>query len=138
MRQHHLSVMLVSSLAAASEVSVSNSTVAGAGARPRHNLALAWLLQSLVGLVGVVLNSIVFYVFISERQNMARPVNVLVWCVICSLNHVTCPYHQDADSLLFPVLLNLHPVAVLHHVYWQTCPSPIGCGETSTRYRYRG
>ena len=138
MRPHHLSVMLVSSLAAASEVSVSNSTVAGAGARPRHNLGLAWLLQSLVGLVGVVLNSIVFYVFISERQNMARPVNVLVWCVICSLNHVTCPYHQDADSLLFPVLLNLHPVAVLHHVYWQTCPSSIGCGETSTRYRYKG
>ena len=79
MRPHHLSVMLVSSLAAASEVSVSNSTVAGAGARPRHNLALAWLLQSLVGLVGVILNSIVFYMFVSERQNMANSVNFLIW-----------------------------------------------------------
>ena len=85
MRSRHLPLLLasVSSLAAASDLSVSNTTVAGA--RPRHSLALPWLLQSVIGLVGVILNSLVFYVFISERQNMARPVNVLVWWVSCNL-----------------------------------------------------
>ena len=87
MRSRHLPLLLasVSSLAAASDLSVSNTTVAGAGGRPRHDLALPWLLQSVIGLVGVILNSLVFYVFISERQNMARPVNVLVWWVSCTL-----------------------------------------------------
>ena len=89
MRPRHLPLLLasVSSLAAASGVSMSNLTVAGAGAgaRPRHHLALPWLLQSVIGATGVILNSLVFYVFISERQNMARPVNVLVWWVSCTL-----------------------------------------------------
>ena len=47
--------------------------------RPRHKLAHLWPLQSIVGLVGVALNSIVFYMFVSERQNMAKSVNVLIW-----------------------------------------------------------
>ena len=47
--------------------------------RPRHKLAHLWPLQSVVGLVGVILNSIVFYMFVSERQNMANSVNVLIW-----------------------------------------------------------
>ena len=90
MRPHHLPLLLASmvSLAAACEVSMSNLTIPGAGARPRHSLALPWLLQSVIGLVGVILNSLVFYVFISERQNMARPVNVLVWWVICTLRRI--------------------------------------------------
>ena len=46
--------------------------------RPRHKLAHLWPLQSVVGLVGVILNSIVFYMFVSERQNMANSVNVLI------------------------------------------------------------
>ena len=47
--------------------------------RPRHKLAHLWPLQSIVGLVGVILNSVVFYMFVSERQNMANSVNVLIW-----------------------------------------------------------
>ena len=47
--------------------------------RPRHKLAHLWPLQSIVGLVGVILNSIVFYMFVSERQNMANSVNFLIW-----------------------------------------------------------
>ena len=47
--------------------------------RPRHKLAHLWPLQSIVGLVGVILNSIVFYMFVSERQNMANSVNILIW-----------------------------------------------------------
>ena len=87
MRPHHLPLLLASmvSLAAACEVSMSNLTIPGAGARPRHHLAL---LQSVIGAIGVILNSLVFYVFISERQNMARPVNVLVWWVICTLRRI--------------------------------------------------
>ena len=57
-----------------------NTTVEAASlARPRHKLSLLWPLQSVVGLVGVALNSIVFYMFVSERQNMANSVNVLIW-----------------------------------------------------------
>ena len=36
----------------------------------------------MVGLGGVILNSAVFCAFVRERQNMARPVNVLVWWVV--------------------------------------------------------
>ena len=66
MRPHHLPLLLASmvSLAAACEVSMSNLTIPGAGARPRYHLAL---LQSVIGAIGVILNSLVFYVFISER-----------------------------------------------------------------------
>ena len=57
-----------------------NTTVEAASlTRPRHKLSLLWPLQSVVGLVGVALNSIVFYMFVSERQNMANSVNVLIW-----------------------------------------------------------
>ena len=47
--------------------------------RSRHKLQHLWPLQSIVGLVGVILNSVVFYMFVSERQNMANSVNVLIW-----------------------------------------------------------
>ena len=74
-----LLLLLAASVAAAGET---NMSLGSSSARPRHNLAHLWPWQSVVGLVGVVLNSAVFYAFIRERQNMARPVNVLVWWVI--------------------------------------------------------
>ena len=62
------------------EVSATCAGVEAASlARPRHKLSLLWPLQSVVGLVGVALNSIVFYMFVSERQNMANSVNFLIW-----------------------------------------------------------
>ena len=73
-----LLLLLAASVAAAGET---NMSLGSSSARPRHNLAHLWPWQSVVGLVGVVLNSAVFYAFIRERQNMARPVNVLVWWV---------------------------------------------------------
>ena len=42
-------------------------------------LAWLWFLQSLLGLVGSVLNSIVLLIFIGERQTMATSVNSMIW-----------------------------------------------------------
>ena len=68
-------------------ISRAPSVEAASLARPRHKLSLLWPLQSVVGLVGVALNSIVFYMFVSERQNMANSVNVLIWYSMVHLAH---------------------------------------------------
>ena len=66
-----------------------NNTTTDVMIRPRHKLAHLWPLQSIVGLVGVALNSIVFYMFVSERQNMANSVNVLIWYSMVHLAHTS-------------------------------------------------
>ena len=75
---------------------------------PRHQLAHLWPWQSVVGLGGVILNSAVFYAFIRERQNMARPVNVLVWWVVvylhCSLKHLTMCRMQTLYCFLYSAI----------------------------------
>ena len=92
-----LLLLLAASVAAAGET---NMSLGSSSARPRHNLAHLWSWQSVVGLVGVVLNSAVFYAFIRERQNMARPVNVLVWWVVgwLTLFPLASNHSQDAVS----------------------------------------
>ena len=72
----HRWLLLAASVAAAGET---NMSLDSSSAQPRHKLAHLWPLQSIVGLVGVILNSVVFYMFVSERQNMANSVNVLIW-----------------------------------------------------------
>ena len=62
--------------------------------RSRHKLQHLWPLQSIVGLVGVILNSIVFYMFVSERQNMANSVNVLIWCGMSLQRQIILPLLQ--------------------------------------------
>ena len=76
MRPHRCLLLLLASVAAAGET---NMSLDSSSAQPRHKLAHLWPLQSIVGLVGVILNSVVFYMFVSERQNMANSVNVLIW-----------------------------------------------------------
>ena len=62
----------------------------------------------MVGLGGVVLNSAVFCAFVRERQNMARPVNVLVWWVVvylhCSLQHSTMCRMQTLYCFLYSAI----------------------------------
>ena len=83
MLPHRWLLLLAASVAAAGET---NMSLGSSSAQPRHKLAHLWPWQSVVGLVGVILNSAVFYAFIRERQNMARPVNVLVWWVVVYLH----------------------------------------------------
>ena len=71
--------LLLLPLALTSSSNTTSTTTTDVNTRPRHKLAHLWPLQSIVGLVGVALNSIVFYMFVSERQNMAKSVNVLIW-----------------------------------------------------------
>ena len=48
--------------------------------KPRSpRLPWLWFLQSLLGLVGSVLNSVVLLIFIGERQSMATSVNSMIW-----------------------------------------------------------
>ena len=71
--------LLLLPLALTSSSNTTSTTTTDVNTRPRHKLAHLWPLQSIVGLVGVILNSVVFYMFVSERQNMANSVNVLIW-----------------------------------------------------------
>ena len=71
--------LLLPPLALTSSSNTTSTTTTDVDTRPRHKLAHLWPLQSIVGLVGVILNSVVFYMFVSERQNMANSVNVLIW-----------------------------------------------------------
>ena len=71
--------LLLLPLALTSSSNTTSTTTTDVDIRPRHKLAHLWPLQSIVGLVGVILNSVVFYMFVSERQNMANSVNVLIW-----------------------------------------------------------
>ena len=91
-----LLLLLAASVAAAGET---NMSLGSSSARPRHNLAHLWSWQSVVGLVGVVLNSAVFYAFIRERQNMARPVNVLVWWVVGWLTLFPLAFNHSQDAV---------------------------------------
>ena len=44
-----------------------------------HGLSNLWVLQSLLGVVGVGLNSMVLIIFVGERQSMATSVNSMIW-----------------------------------------------------------
>lgn len=44
-----------------------------------HGLSKLWVLQSLLGVVGLGLNSVVLIIFVSERQTMATSVNSMIW-----------------------------------------------------------
>ena len=44
-----------------------------------HGLSKFWVLQSLMGVFGVGLNSIVLIIFVGERQTMATSVNSMIW-----------------------------------------------------------
>ena len=72
-------LLLHLALTSSSNTTTNNNNNTDVIIRPRHKLAHLWPLQSIVGLVGVILNSIVFYMFVSERQNMANSVNILIW-----------------------------------------------------------
>ena len=44
-----------------------------------HGLSNLWVLQSMLGVVGVGLNSMVLIIFVGERQTMATSVNSMIW-----------------------------------------------------------
>ena len=44
-----------------------------------HGLSKLWVLQSLLGVVGLGLNSVVLIIFVGERQTMATSVNSMIW-----------------------------------------------------------
>ena len=46
--------------------------------RLHHHLDTLWLLQSLIGILGTLLNSFLAYVFYHERQAFATSVNVML------------------------------------------------------------
>ena len=95
MLPHRWLLLLAASVAAAGET---NASLGSSSAQPRHKLAHLWPWQSVVGLVGVILNSAVFYAFIRERQNMARPVNVLVWWVVGWLTLFPLAFNHSQDA----------------------------------------
>ena len=46
--------------------------------RSYHKMNFGWKINSFIGVVGTVLNSIVFYLFILERNTFLTTVNVMI------------------------------------------------------------
>ena len=53
------------------------------GTRPRseHPLANAWMINSAIGVIGILFNSFELFVFYQERHQMINSVNVMIWSV---------------------------------------------------------
>lgn len=47
--------------------------------KSQHRMSGWWPYLSLIGMLGSILNSLVLYCFISERNNMVSSINVMIW-----------------------------------------------------------
>ena len=47
--------------------------------RSEHGMATYWRLHSLLSPIGVGFNSFVLYLFVIERKNLIKSVNVMMW-----------------------------------------------------------
>ena len=46
--------------------------------RSEHPMAKAWLIDSVIGTIGILLNSTVMYMIIKEKESMIKCVNVMI------------------------------------------------------------
>ena len=65
-----------------------------------QNKTVKWSESKVIKRSCLILNSAVFCAFVREQQNMARPVNVLVWWVVgwLTLFPLASNHSQDAVS----------------------------------------
>ena len=47
--------------------------------KSKHSMATYWKLHSLLSPIGVGFNSFVLYLFVIERKNLIKSVNVMMW-----------------------------------------------------------
>ena len=57
------------------------ATQEGPRLRSEHPLANAWMINSAIGVIGILFNSFELFVFYRERHMMINSVNVMIWSV---------------------------------------------------------
>ena len=55
-----------------------------------HPLTKLWPFQSLVGILGTILNSLVFKLFFNEKRYLATSVNVMIWYIEKNIKKYIC------------------------------------------------
>mgnify|MGYP001223883025 CR=1 FL=1 len=47
--------------------------------KSEHQMAMAWAINPIFGLIGTCLNGFILYMFYTERQTFIKPINAMIW-----------------------------------------------------------
>ena len=89
----------------------SNNKTSPSPVKSDHKLSFAWSIHPILGLLGTVLNSLVLFMFVKERQNMVTLINIMIlldtlYRLMISLVAVPWKcYLMATDSYIFSSLI---------------------------------